>query len=102
MKIDPKVSKQLVLKFSNILTRTQLPSEIQHFFTPFPLQIEQFFATAQFQYCALADKINSQSLLIDRLVQKINKQKSLLLLAKEKVSQIDSMEKFTDTHLVFD
>ncbi len=77
----------------------QLPSEIQPFFTPFPAQIEQFFATAQFQYCALVDKINNQSQLIDRLVQKINKQKSLLLLAKEKVAQIDAMEKYEDTVL---
>ncbi|KAH3683099.1 hypothetical protein WICPIJ_005924 [Wickerhamomyces pijperi] len=70
----------------------RLPTEISPFFIPFPSQIEQMFASAQFQYTGLSEKIAYQSELITRLTDKINKQKQLLTLAKEKVLQVEELE----------
>lgn len=70
----------------------RLPSEIRPFFTPFPSQVEQLFAAAQFQYCGMTEKIQYQQELVEKLVNKVNKQKELLLIAKEKVSQISELE----------
>lgn len=50
------------------------------------------FASAQFQYTGLSDKITYQNELITRLTDKIKKQKQLLTLAKEKVLQVESLE----------
>lgn len=70
----------------------RVPLDVRPFLTPFPKQIEQFFAVAQFQYVGMLERIQFQDNLINKLVSKMNKQKQLLSLAKEKISQVESLE----------
>jgi hypothetical protein len=53
--------------------------------------VEQLFAVAQFQYVGMMERIQYQESTIGKLLQKMNKQKQLLLLAKEKISEVEGL-----------
>ncbi|KAH3669178.1 hypothetical protein WICMUC_005017 [Wickerhamomyces mucosus] len=50
------------------------------------------FASAQFQYTGLLERMNYQKQIILKLNEKVNKQKNLLILAKEKVLKVEELE----------
>ncbi|ODV95948.1 hypothetical protein PACTADRAFT_2251 [Pachysolen tannophilus NRRL Y-2460] len=76
-----------VVRLSN-----NLPGDLKPYFKPFPSQIEALFAAAQFQYCGMAELISHQKKFIDKLFNKIDKQKQLLYAAKAEVSQVEDLK----------
>ncbi len=64
-----------------------LPEEIMTYFQPLPQQLESMFAVAQFQYCGMNELIRSQKQYIDKLITRAEKQRQLLVAAKDEIAK---------------
>ncbi|GMM34322.1 hypothetical protein DASC09_016470 [Saccharomycopsis crataegensis] len=63
--------------------------EIAMYFNSLPQQLETIFAISQFQYVGMQDMVNYQRSYIQKLLEKVDKQRQLLITAKEEITQIE-------------